>query len=256
MLVLHPRVRLKLAAIPGTQMWCCCRTTPRVIIYIACCILSCGVSFGKPAGTRSAQLISSDGGDVVCGPRCLQYVLDYYDAPGSNDLLALIKEVQWPHIESGASVAAISRVLTDRGIDSTAIELAPSDLVDIVWPHPVILHFKPHPNSNHELGHFVIWLPVQSPVRTHVWNGLSASEYVSSSELQNRLSGIALLTRPRGNGDNLSQLRALPRQSMMDQLGLPQGSVAGSCMVFAGFVVTIYYIVRHDAKTRGHHNAN
>lgn len=125
-------------------------------------------------------------GDVVCGPRCVQYVLQHYGI--ESDLIDLVKETQ-SDFEAGASLAVLDDALRRRGVFTAALKLSPNALLQ--WPHPVLVHLSPETG---EIGHFVVWLPTQDGSQSQVWNGLSGTQTGLESVLAKKRSGYVLLT--------------------------------------------------------------
>lgn len=129
-------------------------------------------------------------GNLICGPKCVQEVLRLYDKD-DEDIIRLVREIQWPEIRKGATMAGIAQALKKREIHTFAMQINPS--ARIVWSHPVIVHLNPKPGD--EIGHFVVWLPNSKNNRLFVWNGEQGFE-----EKQERIwsigSGAVLLTSP------------------------------------------------------------
>ncbi|MFZ4469963.1 MAG: cysteine peptidase family C39 domain-containing protein [Pirellula sp.] len=89
--------------------------------------------------------------DASCGPRAVRYVLAHYDHRES--LSDLVREIQWPNLESGSSLSAMEVCLRRRGIATIAVEIPPMATVD--WPNPVLVHC----NTESGDGHFLICEP-------------------------------------------------------------------------------------------------
>lgn len=53
-------------------------------------------------------------GDLVCGPRCVQYVVQHYG--GDENLTDLVREIQWPDLEAGSSFDSLKDALAKRGV--------------------------------------------------------------------------------------------------------------------------------------------
>ena len=105
-------------------------------------------------------------GDIICGPRCLKFLLEYYQKDKKVELIDLVKEVQWPAIESGASLKALKQSLESRGI-YTRIVKASFDS-EFQKNFPVIVHLS----RQGELGHYIIQLPQSVEGRQVFWVGL------------------------------------------------------------------------------------
>lgn len=85
--------------------------------------------------------------DTVCGPRCAVAVLAHFGQ--EVPLIELVREMQFPDIDNGCSLADIQEALSRRGIHSCAIRLATSD--SVYWPEPVVIHSH---ISGNNVGHF------------------------------------------------------------------------------------------------------
>jgi ABC-type bacteriocin/lantibiotic exporter with double-glycine peptidase domain len=141
---------------------------------------------GLPGSSAEAQ----SGGDIVCGPRCVQFLLRHYEAP-DEELIELAREVQWPDFEGGASLEALARCLEARGIHTFAMRIDPGSRLS--WPHPVLVHLS---GEGEPLGHYVVWLPSSSNADTHVWSGLTGTRTGPWGRLAAGMSGAVLLTAP------------------------------------------------------------
>lgn len=127
--------------------------------------------------------------DLVCGPRCVQYLLQYYGREA--DLIELVREIQWPDLASGASLDALDKALNERGIHTFGMQLAPQARLE--WPYPVLIHLKV---EGAEIGHYAVWLPSSSG-KVALWNGLLGIQQVSGGELAKCGTGAILLTAPK-----------------------------------------------------------
>lgn len=125
---------------------------------------------------------------VVCGPRCVQYLLNYYGQEA--DLIDLVKEMQWPTIEAGSSMETIEKALNKRGIHTVGMTVAED--ARLQWPHPVVVHMKVEGNKT---GHFLVW-PSPSTETNLFWCGLRGNQEISDSDFTKRFSGAILLTSP------------------------------------------------------------
>lgn len=140
---------------------------------------------GLPASCEAQPATSR--GDLVCGPRCVQYVLAHYGRDA--DLMSLVREMQWPHLEAGSSVGSVERALSDRGIEVASIaDIAAKDLT---WPTPVIVHLRDV--TNHQVGHFAVLLQNDGK-NVRLWMGMEGVVELSLSGLRERFSGVAVLT--------------------------------------------------------------
>gem|GEM_PF-5637415 len=140
---------------------------------------------------------SNAGGDFVCGPRCVRFLLDYFSRP-KETLTELVQDMQWPEIEAGSSLAEIESALNARKIYTTAMKLS-SDAV-LAWEHPVIVHLEKGVDDS--LGHFVVWLPGSDERVCNVWNGVTGVQTGQWKQLRTKMSGYVLLTSPNAIAEN------------------------------------------------------
>ena len=131
------------------------------------------------------------GADLVCGPRCVGFLLRHYGKP-EESLYDLTREIQWPDLESGASLDSLKQALLKRGIYAEAVAASPDR--DLRWPHPVLLHLTGETAG----GHYVVWLPGGPPETSTVWLGLEGIRTGPTAKLARHRSGTVLLyfTRP------------------------------------------------------------
>ncbi len=130
--------------------------------------------------------------DNVCGARCVQYLLHHYQVD-SPDLLSVVRELQWPEIQAGASLADIQRLLVKHGVQTRPIKFPASHVVLCI--HPCIVHLRPTPPST--IGHYVLLLPGSTWGRVQLWD-VDGPKEVPAWELAAKASGAALLTCPAG----------------------------------------------------------
>ncbi len=128
--------------------------------------------------------------DVVCGPRCVQYILKHYGQ--QVELHDLIQELQWPNLEAGSNLADLQKSLNKRGIHTAAIQLSPGAKLD--WPEPVLVHLKLGTSITPEtLGHFVVWLPSSTNDIVHLWFGPKGVHQGTNARFAGICSGGMLL---------------------------------------------------------------
>jgi ABC-type bacteriocin/lantibiotic exporter with double-glycine peptidase domain len=127
--------------------------------------------------------------DVICGPRCVKYILDYYKYD-SVEISELAREMQWPEIEKGASLNSLTDSLEKRGVFTFALSI--SNSAKLIWPDPVIVHYGSQARDN--IGHYVVWLPESSESEIVIWNGNEGIQYLSQSDWMQSRSGAILLT--------------------------------------------------------------
>ena len=143
-------------------------------------------------GPGDAVSMDADGVDpsnIVCGPRCVQYLLKHYGQ--EVDLIELVREMQWPELEAGTTMDTIEKALNSRGIHTLGMQLAPR--ARLKWPHPVLVHMKV---EGAKFGHFAVRLPSSSDT-VDLWCGLAGIQRVSEDELSKRCTGAVLLTAPK-----------------------------------------------------------
>ena len=137
------------------------------------------------AAPEGASSLSKN--DLVCGPRCVQYILKEYGQQG--DLIELIREMQWPNLEGGSTLTALEQALTSRGIHCGISEV-PED-AQIAWKHPVIVHLRGRSGT---IGHFAIWLPCSSNETVWLWAGPHGFVTATLSDFARERTPLILLT--------------------------------------------------------------
>lgn len=162
--------------------------------------------------------------DLVCGPRCAQYLLRYYGQ--EVDLIDLVREIQWPDLENGASLEAVDNALKRRGIHTFGMQLAPH--ARLKWPYPALVLVK---MDGAKLGHFVVARPSLSKT-LDVWCGLRGIQRMSAGELAERSTGATLLTAPT---------RILNPDSAVEPEGTPAYAwwICGGCSVCVLFALLL-----------------
>lgn len=152
------------------------------------------------------QHLQTTEADLVCGPRCVRQVLQYYGQ--SVDLVDIIREVQWPDIDDGARLNAIARTLRDHNVECTAFELSPQ--ARIQWSGPVLLHCHTESGADH----FLVLMPATARSSATYWDGLNGNTRDIPRGYQ--LSGIALFTSLEPFGvDEVRKSTRLPPSAFM-----------------------------------------
>lgn len=154
------------------------------------CLVGIFFALASMAAQASAAPNAKSASDFVCGPRCVDYILRQYGR--TTELIELIRAVQWPDIERGATMKSLEACLQQRGVHTFAMRLSPS--ARLQWPQPVLVHLH-HDQSPEE--HFVVWLPSSSRALVHYWDGLLGRKIVSSDEFARMRSGAVILTSDR-----------------------------------------------------------
>ncbi|GHT45324.1 hypothetical protein FACS189454_04610 [Planctomycetales bacterium] len=130
-------------------------------------------------------------GDTICGPRCVQEVLRLYEKE-DEDIIQLVREIQYPEVHEGAKLSKIADALEQRGLHPFAMKIKPS--ARIVWRYPVIVHLTPI--SGETIGHYVVWLPSSKSHRVTIWNGNEGVQELDERTWSKERSGAVLLTSP------------------------------------------------------------
>ncbi len=165
--------------------------TPTFLLIVATLALPRSSTWGvdTPAATTEQSRP-----DVVCGPRCVQFILKQYGK--QVELHDLIQEIQWPHLEAGSNLADLQKSLNKRGIHTAAIQISSGAKLD--WTEPVLVHLKPGISITPEtLGHFVVWLPSSTSDIVHLWFGPKGIHQGSNNRFASIRSGAVLLTSQR-----------------------------------------------------------
>ena len=140
------------------------------------------------ASVTSAQNYEASGRDVVCGPRCVQKLLEYYRRP-SEELASLVQELQWPNLLEGTSMQKIASALRKRGFYTLVLKLDHGAMLK--GNAPAIVHIK----SPGGLGHYVLWVP--NKVGGHkIWSWEHQYQTGIWNDLVRNRSGFVLLASP------------------------------------------------------------
>ena len=134
----------------------------------------------KPAMPTSPQ-------DVVCGPRCVEFLLKTLRPETSASLVDIVSQVQ-PDFERGSSLGVIKRYLEAQGLYTLALQPARGSA--LVLPHLALVHIRP---SDSTLGHFVVLLPNSDSNKAIVWSGQAGRLSLPMWELGQMIDGGMLL---------------------------------------------------------------
>ena len=128
--------------------------------------------------------------DLLCGPRCVQFLLQYYDIeePGLQEI---VRETQWPRVEAGTSLGSLKRFVESRGLHTAAVRI--SDVSRLSWDYPVVVHWG-EATSPGAVGHFVVWLPRSTTETMYFWNGLHGVQSLDVHQFARYASGVVLLS--------------------------------------------------------------
>ncbi|MEO2031569.1 MAG: cysteine peptidase family C39 domain-containing protein [Planctomycetaceae bacterium] len=160
-------------------------------VVIICVLSVLTMSAGRASADEQTETVQQLRElDVFCGPRCLEFVLEYY---GQKETFTdLVREIQWPDVERGCSMLALKTSLGRRDVYSVALRRSPGTILD--WNMPAIVHL--HRNGDSPLGHYVVWLPSSTSRTTRIWNGIHGLQEVPIDEFLSEMSGVVLLTSP------------------------------------------------------------
>jgi ABC-type bacteriocin/lantibiotic exporter with double-glycine peptidase domain len=182
-------------------------------------------------------------GDVICGPKCVHFLLDYYGKE-QEDIIRLVREIQYPEWREGATLSKVAESLEKRGIYTFAMKIKPS--ARLVWKYPVIVHLSPRPNE--QIGHYVVWLPESRDNDLRIWNGDEGMQNHQERTWSKERSGAVLLTSP--------EPITKPSQAVK-WVGLPFYDIY--CLAFAwimflsgvGLIVKTFWMSKRYLKTFG-----
>jgi Peptidase C39 family len=183
--------------------------------------------------------------DIVCGPRCVKYILSQYGY--DLELIDVIRAIQWPEIENGSGLGRIEKFLGEHGIYATSVHIEPQQMLDSSWQHPVILHLKGAENHT-GLGHFVVWLPKTEKYgeNIEIWNGLNGYQSGTRKALAATLSGYAIFTSPLPISDeDLTATISSQRTTRLIYIAVPLALLAA---VFVYYRKTILGFIRAVAN--------
>ncbi len=158
----------------------CANTTGRISCTVV--LLLAGVCSAPVA----AQDPAASTGEAICGPRCVEFVLNWYDRP--VEVSDLIWELQGGQSDRQVSASALDAALKKRGIHTQLVRI--SEWKSPTWSYPALLHMR---NENGS-GHFVVWVPPSEGKPSLLWdNGAGFTKALTPSQSA-RLSGVAILT--------------------------------------------------------------
>jgi len=149
---------------------------------VAGCLL---VVANRCEAQRSGGAVNSR---MICGPRCVEYVLHWYGKP--EEVSDLILEIQGGQVDQPVSLATLVEALGKRQIYTTAVQVRPG--TELEWKYPAIFHLKQPPGP----GHYIVWVPPTADRPRLYWFGEGGFQTELTSEERQRLTGIVLLTSP------------------------------------------------------------
>ena len=189
------------------------------------------VIYGDDGETDSSDMPVSERniGNLICGPKCMHEILRLYGKE-DEDIIRLVREIQYPDIHKGATLDNVAKALEKRGIHTFAMNISPS--ARIVWQHPVIVHL--HPKQGEEIGHYVVWLPESHGDIVRIWNMDKRIQEDNERFWSKERSGAILLTSPEPIGDPGKALK---------WVGLPFYDQMGDILAWTIFVIGLVLVV-------------
>ncbi len=176
-------------------------------------IALCSVSVTAFAGdTAAIPLSDTNGQDLLCGPRCVDYVLRYY-GNATGDFAEFVRE--FPSNSAGTSMQDLSDALRKYDVRTKAVSTSWKEALN--WPHPVIAHTREQASGS---GHFLVWHPASDRSRSIVWDGLNAFRCESTWQLHDRIDGGVLLTVPPGEAASQQNPFTLSLSNRVAGMGL------------------------------------
>ena len=149
-------------------------------------VLLAGLAIGPARGQTTAADLAATA-PAICGPRCVEFVLDWYGRP--VDVSDLIDELQQGRPYQMVSLAALAEALEKRGLHAKAVTLGWGATLD--WPHPVVRHSTRADGA----GHFTVLVPPRGDLPRLVWTGDAGYKRALTDE-DGAASGVLLLTSP------------------------------------------------------------
>jgi ABC-type bacteriocin/lantibiotic exporter with double-glycine peptidase domain len=216
----------------------------RLIVILSVSCLLCSVSiitFFNISANQHETDVSTDSPDIVCGPRCIQFILNWYGRKA--DLIELVRETQWPDLEAGSSLDRLQRCMKERGLYTAAIRFSPGR--EVSWPYPVLLYEL---EKSSTLGHYIVQVPGESPRHENlIWAGLEGWRESSWNNVTRGSTGVALLTSPEPISDIQASLGPLTGLSLIQITGLA---------LVGAIVVHLSLRLRTLLRRRSHDGAN
>jgi ABC-type bacteriocin/lantibiotic exporter with double-glycine peptidase domain len=180
-------------------------------------------------------------GDLICGPKCVCEIVRLYGKE-EEDVVRLVREIQYPDVRAGATMASVAQALEKRGIHTFAMKIKPS--ARIVWQYPVIVHLSP--KTDNEIGHYVVWLPDSTGNIAKIWNTDEVIRDMNERDWSKERSGVVLLTSPEPI-DNPSKA--------VKWVGMPfydyGDSILAGVIFIAGLGLTIESFCFHNLFRKG-----
>lgn len=144
-----------------------------------------------PCAEIDAQSSLEGLNEAICGPRCAHYVLKHYGR--EEALTSLVREMQWPDLTKGCTVAQIEKALISRGIHVRSIQL--KRFGSVQPESPAIVHLRREGSGKEDpKGHFVVLLPETTRTEAVIWDGLLGTRCEPWKGLSKTMTGVVLLT--------------------------------------------------------------
>jgi len=123
--------------------------------------------------------------DGYCGPRCVQFILNFYGH--DVGLIELIDRMSLEHEWRGTSVAELITLFQQYNVPTRAAKFSSVD--DLSPALPVIVHLNAT-DSGH--GHFVVVLEIKAG-SVCVWDGLIGVQHIKLALFETSCSQIAVV---------------------------------------------------------------
>ena len=133
----------------------------------------------------------------------------------------MAKEIQWPDLESGASLKKIAEAMESRGLHTFGLNIAQSQ--DVRWQFPIIFHSNP---ENLRIGHFQVWLPSTKESGVQIWDGRAGLISMPHDKWNELRSGALLLVSPNIISDPERAIIESSRLQMFAGVALVLGGAA------------------------------
>ncbi|MGM0488771.1 MAG: cysteine peptidase family C39 domain-containing protein [Planctomycetota bacterium] len=144
--------------------------------------------------------------EVICGPRCVQFVLKQYGR--AEPLDALVREMQWPDLSKKSSVRQIEKALESRSVYTRSIQLKNTRRFE---PRcPAVVHLCRGHGGGEGSGHFVVVMPRSTPLEVVFWDGLFGLRRERWADFSKQMTGVVVLTgdSPINDVDAATRLHA------------------------------------------------
>ncbi|MCA9145088.1 MAG: hypothetical protein KDB05_19970 [Planctomycetales bacterium] len=164
----------------------------KIVLALVIMVWCQGVVLGQQTPGDEKSVRDDRTATQFCGPCCVQYVLKAFGQ--SHDVDELIREIQWPESEHGATLDSLSKALSRRGVHVFPANVQNGRDVELISRFPIILHL----NGKAEMdAHYVVWLPSESMEIATIWDPATRKTFeLEWDAYSTTLSGAMLLTSP------------------------------------------------------------